>query len=117
MLCPKCHVAISDDAAFCSACGAAIRGDAPVQEPPAQVNTWLIPSILVTLCCCLPLGVVSLVFASKANSCVGRQDLAGAQQAAAKAKMWFWIAFVCGLIANAFWFSVQVLTVLADHAD
>ena len=59
----------------------------------------------------------ALVFASKANSCVGRQDLVGAQQAAAKAKMWFWIALVCGLIANVVWIAIQVLAAVAEHAD
>ena len=127
MQCPKCQAQVADDAQFCPVCGSAVRSVAaavpplaaavPPAQAPVTVNTWLIPSILVTLCCCLPLGIVSIVFAAKANSCVGQGDLAGAQDAAAKAKMWFWIALVCGFFASIIWVALQILVAVAEHAD
>ena len=39
-------------------------------QPEKQISgtPYIIFSILVTLCCCLPLGIVSIVYASKINS-------------------------------------------------
>lgn len=121
MICPKCQTQIPDDTTFCTACGAQVAGVAApppmMPQQPVTVNTWLVPSILVTLCCCLPFGIVSIVFAAKANSCVGRQDYVGAQQAANTAKMWFWLAFGFGLVSNIIWGTIQILAALADNAN
>lgn len=61
---------------------------------------YLIFSILVTLCCCLPLGIVSIVYASKINSLQKVGDYEGAQQAAKKARLFMIIGVVGGLIGS-----------------
>ena len=40
--------------------------DPPAQQP--MPKTWLVESILVTLFCCLPFGVVSIIYAVNAGS-------------------------------------------------
>jgi hypothetical protein len=67
------------------------------------VPNYLVQSILVTLCCCLPLGVVAIIFAAQVNSKQAAGDYAGALDASQKAKMWCWIAFGCGLVATLIW--------------
>lgn len=117
MNCPRCQAQVPDNTTFCPACGAPVTNGyaAPPPQQPVTVNTWLVPSILVTLCCCLPFGIVSIVYAAKANSCVGRQDFYGAQQAANSAKMWFWIAFGCGLVVNILWWILNIAGALAQN--
>ena len=64
------------------------------------VERHIIFSILVTLCCCLPLGIVSIVYASKINSLQNAGDYEGAKAAAKKAKIFMIIGAVGGLIAS-----------------
>ena len=64
------------------------------QKPP---KSWLLESILVTVFCCLPFGIVGIVNATKVESRFYAGDIAGANQASADAGKWTKI----GLIAAA----------------
>jgi hypothetical protein len=64
------------------------------QQPP---KTWLLESILVTIFCCLPLGIVGIINASKVESKFYAGDVAGANQASADAGKWTKIGFFVGL--------------------
>ena len=58
-------------------------------------NTYLALGILVTIFCCLPFGIVSIVYASKVDSCWnnGRQN--EAMDNSRKAKNWaLWGLFI-----------------------
>jgi hypothetical protein len=61
-------------------------------------KNYLIESILVMLCCCQPLGIVGIVFASQVNSKFASGDYIGAQQASKDAKKWITWGFIAGLI-------------------
>lgn len=87
---------------FCKKCGTQYEGPVcPTCGMPAvSVQSPLVWSILATLCCCLPFGIVSIVYAAKVNSLAAAGAFAEAQDAANKAKMWAWIAFGLGLVSN-----------------
>ena len=72
----------------------------PPSAPSAASNipNYLIPAILATLFCCLPVGVVSIIFATQVNSKVASGDLAGAAEASRKAKMFMFIAVGGGVL-------------------
>ncbi len=127
MNCPNCGTSNLDNATICVNCGrpltsaAAPPPPAPPQQtyapppppsfgaPPPQVSppqNYLVQSILVTLCCCLPLGVVAIIFAAQVNTKFAAGDLAGAQEASRQAKMWCWIAFGLGLVGIMIWLLV-----------
>jgi hypothetical protein len=65
------------------------------------IPNYLVQSILVTLCCCMPLGIVAIVFAAQVNSKLAVGDVMGAREASAKAKLFTWIAFGLGIAAIA----------------
>jgi hypothetical protein len=69
-------------------------GAGPVAE---QIPNYLIQSILVTLCCCLPLGVVAIIFAAQVNQKLAAGDVAGAREASANARKFVMIAFWIGI--------------------
>lgn len=71
-----------------------------------NIPNYLLPSILVTFCCCLPLGVVAIIFAAQVNSKQAAGDIAGAMEASRKAKMFCWIAFGLGILINVIMFFV-----------
>jgi hypothetical protein len=63
-----------------------------------EVQNYLIPAILATIFCCLPLGVVSIIFATQVNSKLAAGDVAGAMESSRKAKMFMFITIGAGLL-------------------
>ena len=98
MYCTNCGKTRPDDATVCPSCGAAIRH--PTVQKVVAVPNYLVQSILVTLCCCLPFGIVAIVYAAQVNTKLAAGDVAGAMAASKNAKMWSWISFGCGAIAS-----------------
>ena len=126
MFCKRCGMKIDDTASFCEHCGADQRPAAAPQpeetgyrpsEPqpgwqadgvpmpggaPTPSTPYLVWSILVTLFCCLPLGIPAIVFAAKIDSCNARGDFASAAQNARRSKLFMiWgavLSVVLGLL-------------------
>lgn len=69
--------------------------NAPLTTP--RPKNWLVESILVTLFCCLPFGIVGIVNAANVNSRFDAGDLAGADKASQEAGKWTKIGFFVGL--------------------
>ena len=69
--------------------------------PPASGASSNVPNYLVlaiiSLFCCLPLGVVAIIFAAQVNGKVAAGDTAGALDASRKAKMFSYISIGLGL--------------------
>lgn len=65
--------------------------------PMVAPKTWLAESILVTLLCCLPFGIVGIVKASSVESLYRAGDYEGAQRASQAAGKWTKIGFFCGI--------------------
>jgi hypothetical protein len=70
----------------------------PQFGPQATLPNYLIPAILTTVFCCLPFGVVSIVYAAQVNGKVEAGDRSGAIESSRKARMWAWISFGAGLV-------------------
>ena len=69
----------------------------------------LVFAILVTLFCCLPLGIVAIVFAAIGMSRQGSGDFAGAESAARTARICIWLSVGLSL---AIWVIYLVVFVL-----
>jgi hypothetical protein len=82
---------------------------------PAPDN-FLVQAILVTLCCCLPFGIASIVYASQVNSKAAAGDMAGAHESARKARFWFWWALGLGLPIQILLVFIQVAAGLASSS-
>ena len=66
-------------------------------------STWvpyLVLSIITTVCCCLPFGVVGIVYATKINSAMNAGNYEEAQRSAKTAKIWIIVAAAVGVIAK-----------------
>lgn len=100
--CPTCGLLNLASANYCSGCGGVISpGAGEISRAgagfPAQVPNYLVQAILVTIFCCLPFGIVSIVFAAQVNGKVASGDYAGAIATSKKAKTWAWVSFGVGL--------------------
>ena len=60
-------------------------------------KNWLVESILVTLFCCLPFGIVGIINAANVNSKYDAGDVDGAIRASAEAGKWTKIGFWVGV--------------------
>ncbi|MDQ3279850.1 MAG: CD225/dispanin family protein [Acidobacteriota bacterium] len=134
--CPHCGTSNLDNSAICANCGRALAvppapemqsSYTPPPPPPAgsyapppssypppgmmptgeRIPNYLVQSILVTLCCCLPLGIVAIIFAAQVNSKIAMGDIAGARDASKKAKMFCLIAVLLGIVSSALIFLVN----------
>ena len=65
-----------------------------------HVDNKMVKAILVTLCCCMPFGIVAIVKASEVNGKLAGGDIEGAQFSAAEADKWGNWGLITGLIAN-----------------
>lgn len=79
-----------------------------------EIPNYLWQSIAVTLCCCLPCGIAAIVFAAQVKTKATAGDIAGAQESSRKAKMWCWISFGLGLVANLIVLIIQILAITAS---
>jgi len=106
--CSLCGNEIESGVQFCPSCGQPVAnsGEAstgwdetsrqqvyPQQEydqtqPPAHVENHLVKAIIVTVLCCLPLGIVAIVYAASVNGKLQAGDYAGAVEAGQKANTW-----------------------------
>ena len=134
MYCPKCGTENTNNAAICIEChhnllqslqqpGAAAPPPEVVQplpqmgaQPVGSVPNYLVQSILLTLFCCLPLGIVAIVFAAQVNSKLVAGDYGGAIDSSKKARMWCWWSFGLGLASMVLWFGFMVAGLLSGLA-
>jgi hypothetical protein len=77
--------------------------------PGPMPDNYLVWAILTTIFCCLPLGIVSIVFASQVSSKYAVGDYAGALDASENAKKWaIWsaVSYVVLGVASLLFFVV-----------
>jgi hypothetical protein len=116
MYCRKCGAPNEDSAQKCIKCGEvlqpAIGGGAVVTQ---KIPNYLAQSILVTVLCCMPLGIPGIVYSAQVNGKVQAGDIQGAIAASKKAKMWCWWSFGIGLVINIIYTIFMILGGLAEH--
>ena len=79
-----------------------------------QVPNNLVWAILTTLFCCLPAGIVSIVYAAQVNGKYEAGDLAGAQESARKAKQFAIWSAIATLVVAVLWVLVIVIASVAS---
>jgi RsiW-degrading membrane proteinase PrsW (M82 family) len=67
----------------------------PAQQEPDNYLVW---AILTTVLCCLPLGIVSIVYSTKVSGLWSQGRYAEAQSASENAKKWAIIAAIAGAV-------------------
>jgi len=85
-------------------------GSVPSTPKP---NNFLVFAILSTIFCCLPFGIVSIVYASKVDRLWYAGNYVEAQDAASKARTWFWWSFGIGMACSLFWVLYYIIVGVA----
>ncbi len=70
----------------------------PQVDIPIRPKNWLVESILVTILCCLPFGIVGIVNAAKVNSLYDQGKYDESIRSSANAKRWTMIGLIIGVV-------------------
>jgi len=80
-------------------------------------KNYLVESILVTIFCCLPLGVVGIVFATQVNSKYDTGDYAGAEKASKQAKQFMLWGLIVAVVALIVYFAIFGVAIFAMASE
>lgn len=137
----SCRLRVGDDAsgrqAKCPQCGTVMtvpelvaaewasspsEGPAAASPPPTpppasypDIPSYLAQAILCTLFCCLPFGIVAIVFAAQVNGKLAVGDYRGAAAVSNTARTWCWVSFWCGLIPALLYMLFLFLAAAGGH--
>jgi predicted secreted protein len=90
----------------------------PPQPPAGQApNNYLVWSILVTLFCCLPLGIVAIVKSSQVSGLWAQGQYAEAQAAAASAKKFVTWSVIAGVVVGVIYAGIFAAGVFSAAHD
>lgn len=80
-------------------------------SPPAgtAVPNYLWQSIVATVLCCVPFGVVAIVYAAKVDTLVAQGDVPAAVEASKKAKLWTNLPAGLGLLFAVLYIGFGIL--------
>jgi hypothetical protein len=118
MYCRKCGHENDGNAFRCVQCREVVQ-DLPIPSAePAyrrEVPNHLVLAILATFFCCLPFGIVAIVYAAQVNGKLDAGDVAGAEEASRQASLWTWIAVGLGVAVGVGYFILAMIGGLATR--
>ncbi len=91
----------------------------PSSSKPSSIAAGSVPNnlvwaILATLCCCLPAGIVAIVYAAQVDGKLAAGDYHGALSASDNAKMWSWISFGASAAVGVLYALLIMMGAIAD---
>lgn len=78
---------------------------------PPMPKTWLVESILVTILCCMPFGIVGIVYAAGVSDAYHIGNYALAQERSVKAKWWTLAGLIVPVVVGVIYFILVLLAV------
>lgn len=117
--CTQCGQPVPENSKFCVNCGAPVPTEPrpepsyATQQPQPRTYTerpksYLVWAILSTIFCCLPFGIVSIVFAAKVDNYWNAGDYVHAEDASRKAKSWMLAAVITGVVAGILYWILAI---------
>lgn len=81
-------------------------------ERPAEPMppTWMLWSIIMTVCCCFIPGIVAIVFSSQVSTRYAAGDLEGARRASRMAEGWIIASFVLGVLSATLYVPLMMIS-------
>lgn len=76
--------------------------------PPCPSN-YLIPAIILTICCCIPAGIVAIIYSSKVDGAYRTGNYDEAYRASSNARLWCIIGLIAGIFSWIFWTIYSVI--------
>ena len=115
MICPRCGKENNDNSSYCETCGEKLYSEVMEQQIQQHterqpnnipehgqqpINNYLAFSILTTIFCCIPFGIVAIAYSCKVSKLLSLGDITGAMTASGKAKRWIIVTITVGIIVD-----------------
>ncbi|MGH8050964.1 MAG: CD225/dispanin family protein [Arenimonas sp.] len=84
----------------------------PAYEVPNHLALSISAAVLTLCFCCIPFGIVPVIFSTQVNSKLAAGDYSCAQSASNNAKLWSWICIGIALLVFVFSILVNLGTLL-----
>lgn len=84
------------------------------QDDEPMPPTYLVWSVIMTVICCLPAGVVAIVFSSMVSNRFYAGNIEGAKRASRRAEIWIIVAFVLGVLWNTLYIPIMLVSGMAS---
>ena len=88
-----------------------------LSNTPEKPSNYLVLAIVCTVCCCLPAGIVSIVYAARVNETYARGEYDLAQKYASQARTWGIVGVVLGGIGVIAYLALVAMGVFAGVMD
>lgn len=88
-----------------------------MENKPSRPSSYLALAIISTILCCLPTGIVSIVYAAKVNSLYESGNYDEALKASKNAKTWGFVSLGIGLIGIILYLAVFGLAIFGSIAN
>lgn len=115
MRCHNCGTINQGTATHCERCGLALAAPGSAAVPGTDAPStakYLIAAIVATLCCCLPFGIVAIVYAAQIDTKVSGGDLVGAQKAARLSLIWTALSAGIGILGVLAYFATIAIAAI-----
>lgn len=129
--CTQCGANNPTNARFCGQCGHQLvatpaeptpqpevptqpEAPPPPQKPVVYVPNYMVWSILATVLCCLPTGIVAIVYSAQVDTKLRLKDYEGAKKSSSNAAMWAWISLAVGLLVLLIYILAAVAAISRD---
>ena len=127
--CSTCGTEVEPDARFCPNCGAVTdpqESGGPAYAPgmlyeggpgygdAPNIPNYLVWAILATICCCVPSGIVAIVYSAQVNGKVASGDYVGAMRYSNNAKTWCWVSLGLGIAVGVIWFIFGIFDAVGE---
>lgn len=78
--------------------------------------TYMVWAVLSTVCCCLPLGVVAILFSAQVSTRYYARDYEGARTASRRAEIWIIASIVMGVVGTILYLPLTLISSLLTGA-
>ncbi len=112
MYCKQCGTELPEDTKYCPSCGTPQESQTRQEirnYECSRPSNHLALAIIVTLMCCIPLGIVSIVYSGKVDTALSRGDTSEAELMSRKARNWAIAGIVTSFLSVFLYFIIMFI--------
>ena len=114
MYCKQCGTELHKGTKYCPTCGTPQESETRQEirnYECSRPSNHLALAIIVTLMCCIPLGIVSIVYSGKVDTALSKGDISEAESMSRKARNWAIAGIIISIASAIMYFIIMFIFV------